>query len=329
MISVFYTSLSDNKKTVIDPIVKSVSWSGDIMQAARTCKLELSNTLNGKNQKIKIESGGLIQLLYEDVEIFRGVIFSDNIKSTGAQSVTAYDENMYLLKNTDTIKLRNKTASTFIKEVCSTFGIQTGHVTNTDYVISKMIFKEKTLWDMFVTVLTETKNHTNRKFVITSSKGKLNLYERKEQLVKSVIENGVNLLNADYQKDINDMKTKVKVVGENDKSSTVQDDSLVAKFGMMQHYENAIQIKNESELNRLATERLKQKSVIDDEAKVYALGNIEVIAGKSVYVSESLTKIIGGYYVSTDEHKIEGKEHTMSLTLTATDELPTLEYEEE
>ncbi|MNP82557.1 hypothetical protein D3C76_1812330 [compost metagenome] len=46
-------------------------------------------------------------------------------------------------------------------------------------------------------------------------------------------------------------------------------------------------------------------------------------------MKESVTGILGGYYVSADEHKFESGSHTMSLTLSATDDIPKMEYKEE
>ena len=129
----------------LTPLVTSVTWSGDIMTASRNLDVELNNTLDGKRRAAFVEEGAEIIFKWNNVELFRGVLFSDNISIDGTHSFTAHDENYYLLKNFDTIKLSKVTAGTFIKSTCAKFGVATGAIADTGYVIPKMILRDMSL----------------------------------------------------------------------------------------------------------------------------------------------------------------------------------------
>lgn len=323
---------NDSKKIYLDQIVRSIRWSGDIKQAARKLVVELSNTEDLRDPLFTLEKGKEIQLYVDETEQFRGVIFSDSINASGQLTITAYDENIYLTKNTDTKIFRNLTASSIIKRLCSDFSIPTGQIDDTGFIIPKLICREKTLYDMMITSLTISEKQTGNKFMISSREGKLHLLARQEQKVKWVLENGINILDASYSQSIEELRTQVKVIGGDTErfplTAQAQDQALIQKFGVMQHVESAERDMTKSQMEQLAKQRLKDLGTIDDEARVECLGNIEVISGTAVYVKESMTGILGGYYISADEHSFQQGVHRMSLTLSATDDLPKMEYED-
>jgi hypothetical protein len=319
--------------TDITPVVSSVEWSGDVMQACRTLNVSLTNTLDGRKRLFTFEKGKEIRFYNYGTELFRGVIFADEISSDGTHTITAYDENVYLTKSIDSRTFKKMKASDIVKRLCSDFGIPVGSIADTGYVIPKLILRDKSLYDMIITALTETKKHTGRRFILLNKGGKLVLQERKAQVTQFILENGVNIISARYSQSIEDMKTQVKVIGGDDEKkpivATVKSDALIKKYGIMQHLENADSKLKKSQIEQLARQLLKEHGTIDDEASVEAIGIDSVIAGTSVYAKEPLTGIMGGYYVITDSHRYENGTHMMSITLSATDELPTLEYEED
>ncbi|MFD1177103.1 hypothetical protein ACFQ3W_12480 [Paenibacillus puldeungensis] len=325
----------DAKQNVfLDPIVKSINWSGDIKQAARKLVVELSNTGDLRDLYMLFEKGAELRLiLNEKQELFRGVLFADQINSQGQMTLTAYDENIYLTKSKDTKIFRNQSASAIIKRLCNEFSINVGEIHDTGYVIPKMVFRDKTLFEMMIMALTETQKQNGQHFLITSKEGKLQLLARKEQKGKWVLENGVNLLDASYSQSIEETKTQIKVVGEDAKkkeiSVSVKDGELTQRYGVMQHLEKPDQNMTKSQMDQRAKQLLKDLGTIDDQARIECLGIPDVISGSCVYVKESVTGILGGFYISADEHRFENGSHTMSVTLSATDDIPKMDYKEE
>ncbi|GIO53891.1 XkdQ/YqbQ family protein [Paenibacillus cineris] len=323
----------DQQNVHLDPIVKSVSWSGDIKQAARKLVVELSNTGDQREIFMTYKKGGELRLIWDEkLELFRGVLFADQLNSKGQMTLTAYDENIYLTKSKDTKIFRNMTASSVIKKLCGEFSISTGEIQDTGYVIPKLVFRDKTLFEMMVMSLTESQKQNGEWYHLTSREGKLQLLARKEQPVKWVLENGVNVLDASYSQSIEDTKTQIKVAGgdaaKKEISAAAKDGELIRRFGVMQHLEKPEQSMTKSQMEQRAKQLLADLGTIEDQARIDCLGIPEVISGSCVYVKESVTGILGGYYVSADDHRFERGNHTMSLTLSATDDIPRMEYKE-
>lgn len=328
------TYKDDKQNVYLDPIVKSIGWSGDIKQAARKLVVEITNTGDLRDLHMKFEKGAELRLLLDEKqELFRGVLFADQMNPKGQMTLTAYDENIYLTKNKDTKIFRNQSASAIIKRLCNEFSIPTGEIHDTGYVIPKLVFRDKTLFEMMVMALTETQKQNGQHFWISSKEGKLQVLARKEQKGKWVLENGVNLLDASYSQSIEETRTQIKVVGGDGKkkelSASAKDGALIKRFGVMQHLEKPEKDMTKSQMEQRAKQLLKDLSTIEDQAQIECLGIPDVVSGSCVYVKESVTGILGGYYVSADEHKFESGSHTMSLTLSATDDIPKMEYKEE
>lgn len=147
-----------------------------------------------------------------------------------------------------------------------------------------------------------------------------------------MLENGVNVLDASYSQSIEETKTQIKVVGgdaaKKEISAAAKDGELIRRFGVMQHLEKPEQSMTKSQMEQRAKQLLADLGTIEDQARIDCLGIPEVISGSCVYVKETVTGILGGYYVSADDHRFERGNHTMSLTLSATDDIPKMEYKE-
>lgn len=318
-------------KYYVDPLVIRAEWSGDVAVPYRTLTLTLSNTLNGEEQAIPFEVGKEVRFYVDNVGLFRGIIFTYSITDRGEAVITAYDENVYLTKNVDTRKFVGMTASSIVKEICKAFEIPVGAIASTGYVIPKMILRNMDLWDMIVTALTETRKQNGRKFFVYAREGKLFLREKKDDIVRWMLEDGVNIISANRSQSIEDMRTSVKVIGGDDEdkpiTATAKDSAMASKYGLMQHLEHADSALNKSQIEQLAKQRLKELAKVTEEVTVEALGLTDVVAGSAVYAFESMTDLVGGFYVNADTHTFENGGHRMSVTISKTDDLPKLDYE--
>ncbi|MEK4360802.1 hypothetical protein NYE48_27735 [Paenibacillus sp. FSL M7-1455] len=318
-------------KYYVDQLVIRAEWSGDVAQPYRTLTLSLSNTQNGDDPVVAFEVGKEIRFYVNNIGLFRGIIFTYEITDKGNATITAYDENVYLTKNSDTRKFVGMTAGAIVKEICKAFGIPTGTIASTGYVIPKMILRNMGLWDMIVTALTETRKQNGRKFFVYSREGKLFLREKKDEVVRWMLEDGVNIISASRSRSIEETRTAVKVIGGDDENKPItasaKDAAMAAQYGLMQHLEQADSRLKKSQIEQLAKTRLKELAKVDEEVTVEALGMTDVVAGTAVYAFEGMTDLVGGFYVNADVHTFEDGAHTMSVTLSKTDDLPKLDYE--
>lgn len=310
--------------------MRSLDMSGDTAQAYRTCQVDLNNTRDGRHYAVPFKNGGEVRVLYFGREVFRGILFERGINTDGSQSLTAHDYNVYLTKNSDTVRFIKKSATQIIAELCGKFGIKVGKLANTKHVIPKLILRGKTIYEIIVTALTMTQKATGKRYRLRSIAGKLELVEVVEQIKRLVLENGRNIMGASFSESIEDVRTKVKMTGgDENKPVTVEVSSPRAKdFGIMQHYEHNSDVKTVAKLKPLANALLAELSKPKQEFSVTAYGDIDVVSATAVAVSEAMTDIKGVFYVGSDSHKIdENGLHVMSLKLTRELELEQIEYD--
>lgn len=319
-----------NGRDITDMVV-SVEWSGHSEKPNRQLSVIISNTENGRTQLLKIDNGKVVEFRNNNELLFRGFVFAHETTHKGETSVTAYDENIYLLKSTDRRKFTKMKASEIASRLCKDYGIPIGKISDTGYVIPKLILREKSLYDMLMYALTLTRKHTGKRFFISNVDGKFYLRAGSEKQSKYLIEVGRNIVSASYSQSIEETKTQVKVIGGKNESITVKqrNAALVKKYGVLQELEVMDEKATKAQMEQRAKTLLKERGVIDDQATVEALGVDEVITGTGVYVYEPMTGIKGGYYVTSDSHVYTGTSHTMTLELSATYDLPKIEIEKE
>lgn len=314
----------------ITPLVTRANWEGETTTASRSLTLSLSNTRNGDTKAVSLKVGNQLRAYYDGTEFFRGVIFKTDIASDGNMSVTAYDYNHYLTKNSDSRVFKKAKASKLIKDICGQYGIDYGQVDDTDYIIPKLILRDKSLYDMILIALTETRKKTGKKYLLRNEKGKLTLREVKKQVVRLTIADGSNILGASYSESIENLRNSVRYTGssgEDAKGVTVSNSASIKRYGLMREKEHNGD-RNDAQLKPIADALLKELNTVAKESSVEAIGNMSVYAGKQVVVREKMTGLSGGFYVISDKHSFEPNGmHTMSLEVKRSLELTEIEYE--
>lgn len=319
MISVLTTS--DKGVVSLDGRTLDLTNSGDTAKAYRTCTLSVINADNLRESVMAFQNGKELRVLHDKTEIFRGVIFNHGMDTNGKASITAYDHCVYLTKSSDTVNYKNKTASAILKELCAKYGIPTGNIANTGFVIKKHIVRGKTLYDIVQDALVETQKQTGKRYRIRAKAGKVELVEVTNVESAVVIENGRNLMSGNYSESIEDVRTKVKLTGGDEKKPVKAEASAgnVGTYGIMQHYEHLGDVKKSSELTARANALAKEMSKPKKSFSIEALGDIAVNSGITIGVKESMTRQTGKFFVEADTHKFAASGlHTMSLTLSTT-----------
>lgn len=319
-------------KQDVSEFVKSVDWSGHTGKFNRQISVSLINTIDGRKRAFKVSEGDMISFGWEGKTLFIGIIFAFDADEEGNMSITAYDPNIYLVKSNDIRKFTNMKASDIVKKLAKDFGIPTGTITNTGYVIPRLIFRDKSLFDMILTALTLTRKQTGKRFFIGNDNGKLTLKSPADSKNRFVLQAGSNLTGASYSRSIEDTKTQIKVTGGNKKkpiTSVVNNTSLRNKFGVLQHVEEMDEKATASQVKQRAATLLKEMAVINDQANVESIGIVEVISGTAIYVAEPLSSIAGSYFISSDSHTFTNGMHTMSLELSKSNDLPPIKIDKE
>ncbi len=314
----------------LTPLITSVTWSGDTTTASRQVQVSMINTLNRDTKAVNVSVGRDIRVYTDNGELFRGVVFGTSISSEGVFSFTAFDYNYYLTKNTDSQKFVNMKASQIIETICGQYGIAHGAIDDTEYVIPKLILRDKTLYDMITIALTETRKKTGKVYLLGNENGNLVLRENKTQVVRLLIADDSNLIQANYTESIEDLRNSVRYTGksgEDEVGVTVSDDESIKRYGLMREKQHDGE-KDDAQLQPIASALLAELNKVKKESNVESFGDTSVYAGKMVQVQEGMTEINGAFYVITDTHTfLPNGLHTMSLKVSYELEVNEIEYE--
>jgi hypothetical protein len=330
--SILYTDNGITKD--ISDFVTSIQYGGERQTVVRKLDVSVLSGTDAYIPRLELKKGAMLTLLSGSKELIRAVIFKEDRDDKGNVKITAYTHGIYLAKNKDTFKYEQQKASQIAQDICSRFGITAGVITDTKIILPKLIFREKTLWDMILISLTETTKQSGVKYRVFFNEGTLNIAEKQSQTVMWALEAGVNLLSANGSKSIEELRNQVKVTGKLPKGGnkelefTVKNTVFQKLYGIMQEVrEETGDGMTESKLVQIANTLLKELCREEIEADVEAIGIDSVESGMAVYVVEKVSGLTGSYYVEQDDHSIEGDKHTMRLKLSFTDEVPTLEYD--
>lgn len=312
-----YTLLNvtkDGAQLDISSIVPNYTWSGDVREAARKLELDLVYGRDSFSNKYIPPLGSII-ILRSEIELFRGIVWDVSKGTKGSAHTLCYDHAIYLTNNMSTYKFTNTSPEAMITKICGDFGISIGTLAPTGVTLSKLIVRDYTLYDMVVAALTEASKRNGKKYHLIMREGKLNTEEKGQQVLRWLITEGQNLIDASTSESLSDMRNRVVIVGDKDQVlADIKDDALIQQYGLLQEYKRESDITS-GEAQTMARNLLKDLAKISQSLDISAIGIDDVIAGQSIEVQETLTGIVGQYYVLTDSHKYANGVHTMSLVL--------------
>lgn len=330
--SVVYSE-NDVDKDISD-FVTGIQYGGERLTAVRNLELSVLSGTDSYIPKLDLKKGAMLTLFSGNIELIRAVIFKEDKDDKGNIKVTAYTHGIYLTKNKDTIKFEQLKASQIAQKVCSQFGIPVGTIEDTKIILPKMIFREKTLWDIILTSLTETTKQGRIKYRTFFKEGSLNICKKKYQDDIWVLDYATNLISASGSSSIEELKNRIKITSKLPKSKntelevTVNNEEYQRLYGIMQEVkEETGDDMTESKITQVANTMLKELCREEIQTDVEAIGIDDVESGMAIYVVEPVSGLTGTYYIEQDDHSIEGNKHTMRLKLSLTDEVPQLEYD--
>ena len=310
----------DGKTYDISELVESIKWKGRKGSAARSVSISLLDC-KGAQSGIDVTKGHQLIFSYKGKELFRGMIMSQQQSESFKMPITAYDNGIYLSNNKDTFVYENKTVHDIFIDVCKRFGIKYSDVAKTSYKIPELTKSKTTAWDVVLDAVSQDFKATGTKYYVNSSKGILSLIKRRENILQWVLETGGNIMSYTYKKSIEDIKTRLKILSDEDKVYAVKKNTeLEKKIGIFQDIEKKDDDLSEAKLQEHIKETLKEISTPEISLNVEALGIPDVISGVGVYVIIDELGIKRTFYVDEDTHTFKGGSHTMNLTLNSVNE---------
>lgn len=314
-----------DKKTIdMTNLVKSVRWSGRKGSSARTITVAVIDDDGYRHARsgIDVADGNQCVFLVDGKERFRGILMNQNQGDNKQLKFKAYDNGIYLANNKDTFVYKNKTADQVFSDVCSRFGIPTGEVAKCSYKIPEFTKSKTTGQDAVLDALSLDYKATGTRHFISSDKGKLSLFQRKDQVISFVVDGDANLYGYSYTKSIESIKTRVKMISkEGTTLAEKSNSSLEQKIGIFQEIQQPDESLTKAQVKDLVGSVLDTLDDPEETLTLNILGDPDVISGKAILVKIPHLDISRAYYVDSDDHTFEDNMHTMSLTLTTAAEI--------
>lgn len=229
---------------------------------------------------------------------------------------TAYDNGIYLANNKDTYTYENKTADQVFKDCCTRLNLPMGEVALCRYKIPELTKSKTTAFDAIADALSLDFDATGIRHYVMSSKGKLSLLTRRENILQWVIEVGQNLTSYTYSRSIEKIKTRVKMVSkEGTTIAEKRNAALEKKIGIFQEIEQPDESLTAAQVNDLISSILNEKSTPERTLDIEAVGIPEVISGIGLFIIIPELELSRTFYVDSDTHIFQDNMHTMSLKL--------------
>ena len=131
-----------------------------------------------------------------------------------------------------------------------------------------------------------------------------------KEVLDYILKADSNILESAYSENAEGVVNKVKIYDENDQYlGVVQNDELIGLVGVFQE----IYIKEEDKQARTVAQSMLQG--IAREAQVTVGGNTSCLSGKAIKIEDSLTKLVGSFYIESDEHEWSNSQYQTRIEL--------------
>lgn len=289
----------------------SVKWSGDVGSCCRTLDLSLAHK-SGVTAAYPCEAMDVAELYEGERLLFVGRIWK-RTKASGSNKidVTAFDDGFYLKKIDAQYKFKKKTPKQIVKKLCDDYKIEMGTIANPNYRLTRN-FLGVSLYKIIQTAYTMASNKTNTQYQIVFSGGKLTVTPRGNRDATYAIAAGVNLAEASTTESAENVISRVKIYGEDDKfKKNVDNKARIREYGILQKV-----VKQSSKDTKVAeAKQILRDGTISQKITVTALGNTNVSTGDAIYIKEPSTGITGRFFVDSDTHTWENGKYMCKLTL--------------
>ena len=303
-----------DKSGIIDVtnMISSIKWSGSTSEIARVLELEFLYPLHDYYVPKIYPTIGDTMYLYDDngKELFRGrVFYNERLSEQGTIQITCYDDAIRLSKSKGTYNFKNKTAEAITITVCNDLDISIGKLASTG-IPQKMLCSNMGMYEIIKLAYEGASKQNKKKYHITMKQGKLNVEEVGKEVLDYILKADSNILESAYSENAEGVVNKVKIYDEEDQYlGMIQNNELISLFGIFQE----IYIKEEDKQARTVARSMLQG--IAREAQVTIKGNTSCISGKTIRVEDSLTKLVGSFYIESDEHQWGNGQHNTKLDL--------------
>ena len=303
----------DGATANITELCRSITWSGDWRNAARTLSyapiasaddFHLPRAPTGLGGSVRFWRGG--DLLMDAYALERT---RDSLGKT--IDVTAYDKGLYLTRNSTFLRVEGQTAEAVTAMVCGQFGIPVGALAARGVPITRN-FMGAPLYKIIMTMYTLAADQTGKKYRIRFRGASLEVVEMAQSPESVILAPGSNLLSCVTRESASSMTNSVAIYDDGYNLVKKQEDSAaVALYGLMQ---TAIRSGAYDDPEGHAAQVLKENG-LKTTITANALGDLRLITGSTVVVHEPVTGTDGLFWILSDTHTWTRNIYQTKLTL--------------
>lgn len=271
-----------------------------------------------KTEGLAFQEGDPVVFYYDSNVMFLGYVFKKKRNKEHHIEVTCYDQIRYL-KNKYTYVFENKTASQITQALCEDFGLATGTLENTSYVIPSLVEENKSALDIILGALEDTLANTGQMYVLYDDGGKLCI-KNCGNMVSNTLIFEESAENFDYSSSIDDETYNSIILYYKDKDNkieiyTASSKETINQWGTLRYFE---EVKNPTIGQNKADSLLRLYNKKTRELKITgAFGSPEVRGGTLIPVRLDLGDIQTNNFMLVEKvtHNFEKDHYTMDLTL--------------
>lgn len=306
----------------LQEVLEGLMWEEQPGELAARLQFTMHNRqVDGKWLHSLVPLGGQV-MLYADwgqgwEEVFRGTNFGWNYRKdpTGRLTVTAYDMLYQLTKSRDNRWYTNGTmAKVIIEDIAKAWGIPLGTVEGPDVKLAKQAFKRQRVADMVFSVLDQAKKRGAGKFIVQAEKGKMNIIKPGQNTPVYHFGQLDSAGPIDDQQDIEQLVTRVKIIGAEDKQGRAPVEATVdgkTEFGTLQ------EIVYREEYDTPAAAKQAAKEILDERGKPRKRRKVTtpdlpfMRKGHKVHISAGT---LNGYFIVTGvQHDADNRMMTLEV----------------
>ncbi|NLY79823.1 MAG: hydrolase [Lysinibacillus sp.] len=272
-----------------------------------------------KDEVLGFHEGDAVRFEFDGHKVFYGFVFTKKRTNNRMITVTAYDQLRYF-KNKDTYVYKNKRADQVLQMIAGDFGLKTGTISNTRYVIPSRVEDDQELFTIVNNALSITTKHTGEHFVLYDDFGSLSLSNAKDLKTDILIDEDSGET-FEYTTSIDEnVHNKIKLVRENKEEGKreifiAQDGSNINRWGVLQYTGEVDEGENgQAKANALLSlyNRKARKLHIN---KVF--GDVRMRGGATVGVQMYLGDLTVANFmmIETAKHTFYESDHRVDLKL--------------
>ena len=307
------TTDPDGTSANITELCRSITWSGDYRNVARTLSFSPVVSAVDKNlPRAPTELGGSAQFWHGSDLLMDAYSLDRSRDSLGNTiDVTAYDRGLYLTRSSKYMRVTQQTAEAVTAALCGEFGISVGPLAATGVPITRN-FLGVNLYKIIMTMYTLAADQTSKKYRIRFRGSKLEVVEMRQSEESILLRPGSNLLNCATRESASKMTNSVAIYDDEfNLLQTQEDGEAVRLYGLMQEaikasaYDDPV-----GHAKKILAENGLQTTIT-----LNALGNLKLITGNTVAVEEPITGTYGLFWILSDSHTWKRNVYQTKITV--------------